>query len=124
MRTVSFLFLAALLAAACKPNEKAAMDEAWQDRRAAAEKKADGLLAGFDQRLAELRARAESGAANAKEDVRRTMGELEEKKTAVQLKLEDLKLSSKETAHKSAENLENAVDELDHAVKDAASRFH
>lgn len=121
MRPILSLLLAALVAAGCTTPKPS--DEAWREKRAAAEKKADDFLKGFDQRIAELRARAESGAANAKGDVRRTMAELEEKKTAVQLKLEELKVSSKETAHKTAENLEAAVDELDHAVGDAASRF-
>lgn len=120
MKTLSSLILASLLAAACggKP-----ADDAWREKRAAAEKKAEAVLQGFDQRLADLRARAESGAANAKEDVRRTMGELEEKKTAVQLKLEEAKTSTRETAHKAAENLDASVEELDRAVRDAASRF-
>ena len=47
-----------------------------RERRIAAERRAEELLRGFDQRAAELRAKAESGAANAKDDVRRTNGDV------------------------------------------------
>jgi hypothetical protein len=80
-------------------------------------------LKGFDRKIEELRVRAESSAANARGEIRAKITELREKKTAAQLKLDELKSSTKDAWGDVKEGMDGAMDDLEDSYKDAASRF-
>ncbi len=118
---LSLLFLAP---AGCKKQPPAEPPEiVLLEKREAAQRRAEALLKGLDQKIADIRARAESSAAGAKSETRETLQDLEEKKTRVQLKLEELKTSSKNAVKDVTAGLETAVDDLERSYKDAATRF-
>ena len=115
------LSLAVLAPAACKKNPSAeAPEEVVLRKREEAQRRAEFLLADFDRKLADLRARTEG---SAKSDARNAVAALEEKKTRVQMKLDELKTSSKSAAKDVSDGLEGAVDDLERSYKDAAQRF-
>lgn len=84
---------------------------------------AEARLKALDGRIEELRLRAESSAANAKQDVRRRISDLREKRTAAQLKLDELKSSTRDAWGDLKTGVDRSLEDVEESYKDALSRF-
>ena len=105
-----------LLLAACSPRPGGDSAQGVRERTEAARLRAEAALQNLDRKTVALRDRAESNA-------REALTDLEEKKTTVLLKLEDLKTTTGAAARDAAEGVEKAAADLEKATKEAADRY-
>lgn len=76
------------------------------------------------ERIEALSAKAESSAAHAKAEAREKISDLREKRTAAQLKLEQLSVATGKAWGDLAEGMDDALHELENAYATAAARFN
>jgi ribosome-associated translation inhibitor RaiA len=114
--------IALCLTCGCARTQTAVQDDA-RAQATAAQRRAENLIAGFDARIASMRASMNASSRRVSSETRDAVAALEEKKTSVLLRLEDVKISSADKIKDAAAALEQAVDDLEKSARTAADRL-
>ncbi len=87
------------------------------------EKKMDAQMAAFNEKMDDLKTKAEQASADARAAYETRMKEYREKQKAIQEKLDELKRQGDESWETLRAGIESAADDLDRSLREAMAYF-